>query len=102
MSDASQFREVASETFRKAWERAIRAVRERPPSPKPSPNCGWREDASGLRWDVHTDEWDDSWLVHVTPRQPCAIDELVSDVTLRSIVESHRPMPVSYNLSELC
>jgi hypothetical protein len=70
MSDPERFREVDPETFLAAWEKAVRAVRERPPLTQAEINVGWREDASALRWNIRTDEWDDTHFVHLAPRRP--------------------------------
>jgi hypothetical protein len=51
MSDPNRFREVDAEMFLAAWEKAVRAVKERPPLTQAEQEAGWQEDpgGSGLR-----------------------------------------------------
>lgn len=70
MSDPRRFREVDPETFLVALEKAVHTVRDRPPLTRAELDAGWREDASGLRWNLNTDEWDDTYFVHLAPRRP--------------------------------
>jgi hypothetical protein len=72
MSDAISFREVGPGTFLAAWERAVQAVRERPPVTETELTAGWREDpsGSGLRHNEITGEWDDTCFVHLAPIRP--------------------------------
>jgi hypothetical protein len=69
MSDPMRFREVDPDTFSAAWEKAVHAVRERPPLTQAEIDAGWRHDASGLRWNIYTDEWDDTYFIHLAPRR---------------------------------
>lgn len=68
-NDPIRFRQVDPQTFRAAWEEAVRAVRERPPLTQAELEAGWRADPSGLRHNEIT-EWDDSCFVHIAPRGP--------------------------------
>lgn len=72
MSDEIRFRKVGPETFVAAWERAVQAVRERPPLTEAEVAAGWREDpsGSGLRHNEITGEWDDSCFVGLAPTRP--------------------------------
>ena len=72
MSDPNRFREVDAEMFLAAWEKAVRAVKERPPLTQAEQEAGWQEDPGrgGLRRNTHTGEWDDTCFVHLQPRRP--------------------------------
>jgi hypothetical protein len=71
MNDLPQFRRSDAETFEAAWNKAVRAVRERAPLTKAEIAAGWREDRlSLLRRNVRTGVWDDSGFLHMGPKRP--------------------------------
>jgi hypothetical protein len=63
-----RFERVDPETFLALWEKAVRAVPERPPLTQAEFDAGWREDPGGssLRRNEITGELDDSCFVHVS------------------------------------
>ena len=72
MDDPTPFRAVTRQAFRRAWERAVQAVRTRPPLSPAERAAGWTSDpaGSGLRHNTITGEWDDSCFVHLAPKRP--------------------------------
>ena len=71
MSDPVGFRKVDPETFLAAWERAVQALRERPPLTETELTASWREDpsGSGLRHNEITGEWDNTHFRHLAPNR---------------------------------
>jgi hypothetical protein len=70
MRKKDEFGEVRPAEFAEALDEAFRAVHGRAPLTGAELDAGWREDASGLRWNVVTDEWDDTCFVHLSPLRP--------------------------------